>query len=239
MVTKNWVAGRSRSPEAQAVVEVATDVTLGPGPDIAPARDSAASNLSRSRSVSENVSVTYDDTFSSWEARMVERGTGDREEFTRWARARQQHLLRVALLLTDDVGRAEDLVQDALTQVAMRWPKLRSSSPDAYARTVIYHGNISWWRRRRGEVLLADMVDAPVSEEHVERRLLVRRALRALTPRQRAVVVLRYFEDLSERDTAQVLGVSVGTVKSQTHLALLRLREAAPELAELLQEDSR
>src|SRR5262249_44490146 len=139
----------------------------------------------------------------------------------------------------DDVGRAEDLVQDALTQVAMRWPKLRSSSPDAYARTVIYHGNISWWRRRRGEVLLADVVERPAPDEHVERRLLVRRALRALTPRQRGVVVLRYFEDLSERDTAQVLGVSVGTVKSQTHLALLRLREAAPELAELLQEDSR
>ena len=170
---------------------------------------------------------------------MVERGSGDRDEFTRWARARQQHLLRVALLMTDDVPRAEDLVQEALTQVAMRWSKLRSSSPDAYARTVIYHGNVSWWRRRRGEVLLAEVVDRPAPGEPVERRVLVRRALGALTPRQRAVVVLRYFEDLSERDTSKVLGVSVGTVKSQTHLALRRLREAAPELAELLQEDSR
>jgi RNA polymerase sigma-70 factor (sigma-E family) len=170
---------------------------------------------------------------------MVERGAGDREEFTRWARARQQHLLRVALLMTDDVARAEDLVQDALTQVAVRWSKLRSSSPDAYARTVIYHGNVSWWRRRRGEVLLADVVERPTPDDPVERRLLVRRALGALTPRQRAVVVLRYFEDLTERDTAQILGVSVGTVKSQTHLALLRLRQAAPELAELLQEEPR
>jgi RNA polymerase sigma-70 factor (sigma-E family) len=169
----------------------------------------------------------------------VERGRDDREEFTRWARARQQHLLRVALLMTDDVSRAEDLVQDALTQVAVRWRKLRDSSPDAYARTVIYHGNISWWRRRRGEVLIAEPVEQPALSEPVERRVLVRRALGALTPRQRAVIVLRYFEDLTERDAAAVLGVSVGTVKSQTHLALRRLREAAPELAELLQEDSR
>jgi RNA polymerase sigma-70 factor (sigma-E family) len=169
----------------------------------------------------------------------VERRVDDREEFTRWASARQRHLLRVALLMTDDVSRAEDLVQDALTQVAMRWTKLRDGSPDAYARTVIYHGNVSWWRRRRGEVLTADVVDLPSPGEPVERRLLVRRALAALTPRQRAVVVLRYFEDLTERDAAGVLGVSVGTVKSQTHLALRRLREAAPELAELLQEDTR
>jgi RNA polymerase sigma-70 factor (sigma-E family) len=163
----------------------------------------------------------------------------DRDEFTRWARARQRHLLRVALLMTDDRSRAEDLVQDALAAVAMRWPRLRETSPDAYARTVIYHGNISWWRRRRGEVLTAELVDLPSPGQPVERRLLVRRALAALTPRQRAVVVLRYFEDLTERDAAAVLGVTVGTVKSQTHLALRRLREAAPELAELLQEDTR
>jgi RNA polymerase sigma factor (sigma-70 family) len=121
----------------------------------------------------------------------------------------------------------------------MRWRRLRDSSPDAYARTVIYHGNVSWWRRRRGEVLIAEPVERPSPGEPVERRLLVRRALAALTPRQRAVVVLRYYEDLTERQTAHVLGVSLGTVKSQTHLALRRLREAAPELAELLQEDSR
>ena len=102
---------------------------------------------------------------------------------------------------------------------------------------MIYHGNVSSWRRRRGEVLNSELVDRPSHVEHVERRLLVRRALAGLTPRQRAVVVLRYFEDLTERGTAQVLGVSVGTVKSQTHLALRRLREAAPELAELLLEE--
>jgi RNA polymerase sigma-70 factor (sigma-E family) len=170
---------------------------------------------------------------------MVERGADDREEFTRWAHARQGHLLRIALLMTDDVGRAEDLVQDALTQVAMRWPRLRDARPDAYARKVIYHGNVSWWRRLRREVLTSEVVDRPSPDEPVERRLLVRRALAVLPARQRAVVVLRYFEDLTERDAAAVLGVTVGTVKSQTHLALRRLREAAPELAEFLHEESR
>ena len=168
-----------------------------------------------------------------------DRAERDRDDFTLWARARQQHLLRVALLVTDDRGRAEDLVQDALTQVAVRWTRLREGSPDAYARKVIYHGNISWWRRRRGEVLTADVVERPARQEGVDRRLVVRRALTALTPKQRAVVVLRYFEDLTEHDAAEVLGVSVGTVKSQTHLALRRLREAAPELAEFLHEETR
>lgn len=165
--------------------------------------------------------------------------TSDRDEFTRWAQARQRHLLRAALLLTDDQARAEDLVQDALTQVALRWPRLRGGSPDAYARKVIYHGNVSWWRRRRREVLSGELVDRPAPGTPPERALQVRRALAALTPRQRAVVVLRFFEDLTERDAAAVLGVSVGTVKSQTHLALRRLREAAPELAEYLHEESR
>ena len=175
------------------------------------------------------------------EVSVVEQVSDPRDEFTEWARARQPHLLRAAVLLTGDRGRAEDLVQEALTQVAVRWSRLRDSSPDAYARKVIYHGNVSAWRRRRHEVLSADpplyAVGRPA--EPVERRLLVRQALAALTRRQRAVVVLRYFEDLSEREAARVMGVSVGTVKSQTHLALRRLREAAPELAEFLHEESR
>jgi RNA polymerase sigma-70 factor (sigma-E family) len=163
---------------------------------------------------------------------------GDREEFTRWARARQPHLLRASLLLTGDRHRAEDLVQEALVKVAMRWSRLRSTSPDAYARTVMYHDHVSWWRQRRREVLTAYVADVPVGSEQPERRLLLLAALRGLTPRQRAVVVLRYYEDLTERQVAEVLGVSVGTVKSQTHLSLRRLREAAPELAEFLHEES-
>jgi DNA-directed RNA polymerase specialized sigma24 family protein len=98
--------------------------------------------------------------------------------------------------------------------------------------------NISWWRRRRREVVLdvRDGTATPGPGAAVDRRLLLDRALAQLTPKQRATVVLRFYDDLSERATAEALGVSVGTVKSQTHVALARLREAAPELADLLEE---
>jgi RNA polymerase sigma factor (sigma-70 family) len=95
--------------------------------------------------------------------------------------------------------------------------------------------NISWWRRRRREVVV-DVRDtpSPAGTAAVDRRLLLDHALAQLTPRQRATVVLRFYDDLSERDTAELMGVSIGTVKSQTHAALARLRALAPELAELL-----
>ena len=102
----------------------------------------------------------------------------------------------------------------------------------------MYHDHVSWWRKRRHEVLTAYDVERGGDEPEPERRILLLEALRVLTPRQRAVIVLRYFEDLTERQAAEVLGVSVGTVKSQTHLSLRRLREAAPELAEFLHEES-
>ncbi|WP_296602434.1 SigE family RNA polymerase sigma factor [Nocardioides sp.] len=166
----------------------------------------------------------------------------DEQAFSRWAGERQIALLRTAVLLTGDRHRAEDLVQEALTQVALRWRRLRDAHPEAYARQVIVRGNISWWRKHRREVVLDvyDDAGAVVSDTTgAERRIVLDRALAALTPRQRATVVLRYYEDLSERETAEALGVSVGTVKSQTHLALRRLREASPELAELIGEDHR
>jgi RNA polymerase sigma-70 factor (sigma-E family) len=165
---------------------------------------------------------------------------GEREEFTRWARARQAHLLRASLLLTGDRQRAEDLVQEALTKVASRWSRLRGTNPDAYARTVMYHDHVSWWRKNRREVLSAYDVERPGAEPEPEpeRRILLLEALASLTARQRAVIVLRFFEDLTERQVAEVLGISTGTVKSQTHLSLRRLREAAPELAAFLHEES-
>jgi RNA polymerase sigma-70 factor (sigma-E family) len=161
----------------------------------------------------------------------------DEQAFSRWAGERQLALLRTAVLITGDRHRAEDLVQDSLTQVALRWRRLRHGNPDAYARQVIVRGNISWWRKHRHEVVV-EIHDAaePVAPEtdRAERRIMLDQALAVLTPKQRAAVVLRYYDDLSERDTAEALGVGVGTVKSQTHVALRRLREAAPELAELL-----
>ena len=163
------------------------------------------------------------------------------EAFTRWARGRQLALLRTAVLLTGDHHRAEDLVQEALTKVAARWPRLRDQNPEAYARQVLVRDNISWWRKHRRELVDADPdPGADVGAEgRADRRMALDQALAALTPRQRAVVVLRYFDDLPEREAAEVLGVSVGTVKSQTSLALRRLREAAPELAQLIGEESR
>ena len=164
----------------------------------------------------------------------------DRETFTRWAGGRQAALLRTAVLLTGDHHRAEDLVQEALTQVASRWARLHDQYPDAYARQVIVRTNISWWRKRRREVVVdLDTLAPGAVAEHsrstaVDRRLMLDAALARLTPRQRTVVVLRYYEDLSERATADALGVAVGTVKSQTHLALRRLRESSPELGDLL-----
>ena len=163
----------------------------------------------------------------------------DRESFTRWATQRQLALLRTAVLVTGDHHRAEDLVQEALTQVALRWRRLADGHPDAYARQVIVRRNISWWRKHRREVV-ADVPEHGLttsgSEVASDRRRALDEALARLTPRQRAVIVLRYYEDLPERETAETLGVSTGTVKSQTHLALRRLREGSPHLAEMLED---
>ncbi|MEZ0578247.1 SigE family RNA polymerase sigma factor [Nocardioides sp. MH1] len=164
----------------------------------------------------------------------------DEEAFRRWAGERQLALLRTAVLLTGDHHRAEDLVQEALTKVALRWRRLASGNPDAYARQIIVRDNISSWRKRRREHVVAEPVDVGTRDigPGVDRRLLLDDALAGLTPRQRAVIVLRYYDDLTERAAAEAMGVSVGTIKSQTSLALRRLREAAPELAELLREES-
>lgn len=161
----------------------------------------------------------------------------DEQGFSEWAAGAERSLLRSAYLLTGDLHRAEDLVQEALVKVALRWPRLRASNPTAYARTIVVRDNISWWRRRRREVVV-DLDEARAEAAAVssdpETALVVRRALVRLTPGQRAVVVLRHFDDLSERETAAVLGVSVGTVKSQNAVALRRLREGAPELLDLI-----
>ncbi|GAA5152043.1 SigE family RNA polymerase sigma factor [Nocardioides marinquilinus] len=162
----------------------------------------------------------------------------DEREFTEWAGGCERALLRSAYLLTGDLHRAQDLVQEALTKVALRWPRLREGNPTAYARTIIVRDNVSWWRKRRREsvsddVGRADAAGGAVSTDP-DAALVVRRALARLTSSQRAVVVLRHFDDLSERETADALGVSVGTVKSQNAAALARLRTGAPELLDLI-----
>lgn len=164
----------------------------------------------------------------------------DREEFTRWASQRQLALLRLAVLVSNDHHRAQDLVQEALTQVALRWRTLRDGHPEAYARQIIVRGNISWWRRHRREVVTdtpdAGETRATYDEERADHRHALDRALASLTDKQRAVLVLRFYQDLTERETARTLNVSVGTVKSQTHHALARLRESSAHLALMLED---
>ncbi len=160
----------------------------------------------------------------------------DRAAFTAWARAHQRRLVRTAYLLCGDQGRAEDLTQEALIKVARRWRRLCDGEPYAYARRILVNDNISWWRRRQPEITLTDLpeISAAAPDTSVHRRLALIDALAHLAPKQRAVLVLRYYEDLTEAQTAQVLGVSVGTVKSQAHDALRNLRETSPELAEFM-----
>ena len=106
-------------------------------------------------------------------------------------------------------------------------------NPTAYARTIIVRDNISWWRRQR-EVPSPERADLAAVSSDPETALVVQRSLARLAPRQRAVVVLRHFDDLTEREAAEVLGVTVGTVKSTNAAALARLREGAPELLDLI-----
>jgi RNA polymerase sigma-70 factor (sigma-E family) len=145
---------------------------------------------------------------------------------TRW-----HSLLRLAYLLTGDRGRAEDLVQSALVRVHRHWRRVeRADGHDAYARRTMINLNISWWRRRRVEEHLVDQLPEPPAarghaDAHADRDQLVR-GLATLPPRMRAVIVLRYYEELSEAECAAALGCSLGTVKSQTSRGLERLRAA-------------
>jgi RNA polymerase sigma-70 factor (sigma-E family) len=159
------------------------------------------------------------------------------EEFPEFVRSRLATLSRIAYLLTNDHHAAEDLLQSALVKVAARWSRVRAADdPVAYIRKILYHEHVSAWRSRRRELRPAEdgavLVPAGRDEaSEVVARVVLQAALAKLTPRQRAVIVLRYFEDLSERATAEALGCSIGTVKSQTSHALGRLRLLAPELA--------
>ncbi len=136
-------------------------------------------------------------------------------------------LLRVAYLLTGDRHQAEDLLQGVLERMYARWKRV-TDNPNAYARRALVNAANSRWRRRRPETSLRPEHDRgqPDRTEAVVVQDAVVRALRELTAKQRAVVVLRYLEDMSEAETAAVLRVSVGTVKAHGSRGLARLREA-------------
>jgi RNA polymerase sigma-70 factor (sigma-E family) len=152
----------------------------------------------------------------------------EQAEFRDFVLARRRAWLRTAWLLTGDWYAAEDLVQGTLTRCYPHWTRIAADSPDAYVRRAMFTQHASRWRRRwRGEIATGDLPEQADRDDafaSVDRHQDIARALLALPPRQRAVLVLRFYEDMTEQQTATVLGCSTGTVKSQTAKALSRLR---------------
>ena len=159
---------------------------------------------------------------------------GGREDFEAFVAARYAALLRTAYLLTGDHHDAEDLLQQSLVRAVGAWGRI-DGDPEPYVRTILVRQNVSRWRVRRWRELTTDQLpERPAGGPDPDDRVLLHRALGTLAPRQRAVIVLRYFEDLTEAQTAEALGIAVGTVKSQARDALRRLREVLPDLADVL-----
>jgi RNA polymerase sigma-70 factor (sigma-E family) len=154
--------------------------------------------------------------------------------FEAYVAARGAALLRFAALLTDDRHRAEDLVQDALAKAYLRWDRIRrTDEPDVYVRRVLINSSRSWWRRRANrevpvehaaEQAARHAAPGDVSAESADRDA-VRKMIAELPHRQRAVLVLRYFEDLDDTTIAQILECSTATVRTHAMRALHRLRD--------------
>jgi len=168
---------------------------------------------------------------------LAARATGiDDPDFRDYVRSRSRALLRTAYLLTGNVADAEDLVQSALAKTYLAWDRIQDRSAlDGYVRRAIVNTHISWWRRRRLEEYPTDeipdhaVIDHPVSSDLQES---LRRAVDRLPQRMRAAVMLRYYDDMTEAEVAEVLGVSLGTVKSTVSRAMAKLRidaELQPE----------
>ena len=155
-----------------------------------------------------------------------------RDEFRSYVVGRSAALLRTAYLLTGDRADAEDLLQTALAKTFLAWDRIREREAlDGYVRRVMVNTQTSWWRRRRVDERPTDALpeagDGRDATADLDLHDALWTALARLPKRQRAMVVLRYYEDLSEAETAEVMGVSVGTVKSTTSRALAKLREDA------------
>ncbi|WP_432478609.1 SigE family RNA polymerase sigma factor [Nocardioides sp. GXQ0305] len=154
----------------------------------------------------------------------------DRADFAEFVAARSPALQRAAYLMVGDVDLAQDLVQEALTKTYVAWPRLRDKSKaEAYTRKAITTTAISWFRRRswKGELATGAVPETPVAghDHRVAESDSMWQALQALPARQRAAIVLRYYEDLTEAQTAEAMGCAVGTVKSQVAAGLGKLRE--------------
>lgn len=152
----------------------------------------------------------------------------DDRAFGEYVSARGRALLRTAYLLTGNVADAEDLVQAALAKTFLAWDRIEDrAAVDGYVRRAMVNTQISWWRRRRVEEYPTDEIpDQAVADHAVSSDLqeTLRRAIDRLPQRMRAAVVLRYYEDMTEAEVAEVLGVSLGTVKSTVSRAVAKLR---------------
>jgi RNA polymerase sigma-70 factor (sigma-E family) len=152
----------------------------------------------------------------------------DDPAFRDYVTARSRSLLRTAFLLTGNVADAEDLVQSALAKTYLAWDKIEDRAAiDGYVRKAMVNTHISWWRRRRLDEFPTDEIpDQAVADHSVnsDMRETVRRAIDRLPQRMRAAVMLRFYDDMTEAEVAEVLGVSLGTVKSTVSRAVAKLR---------------
>jgi RNA polymerase sigma-70 factor (sigma-E family) len=165
--------------------------------------------------------------------------TSEPEGFREFVAARSATLLRTAWMLTGDGQLAEDLLQTALARTWPHWSRVRDGQPDAYVRRVMVRVHGAWWRRRwRGETPTAQVPEVAGADAYagVDDRAVLAAALARLPTRQRQVVVLRYYDDLPEREVAALLGCSVGTVKSHAARGLVKLRVALEPRVEAKEE---
>lgn len=149
--------------------------------------------------------------------------------FEEYAFARGPALIRLARLLTGDEHLAQDLVQDVLARAYARWRRIsRTDRPDTYVRRMLVNAHHSWWRRRSSrEIAVADVRDRPHADDRpaeIAERDALWRLVRELPPRQRTVIVLRYYEDLDDNRIAEILGCTTGTVRTHAKRALTALR---------------
>jgi RNA polymerase sigma-70 factor (sigma-E family) len=155
------------------------------------------------------------------------------DEFSAYVAARASAWLRVAYLLTGNRADAEDLLQTALAKTYVAWERIDDKGAlDGYVRRVLVNTQTSWWRRRKVDSYATDELpedllrdDSPTDADRHALRELMWSALARLPRRQRAMVVLRYYEELTEIEVAQIMGVTVGTVKSSVSRALAKMRE--------------
>ncbi len=165
-------------------------------------------------------------------------------EFSEYMQARQPSLLRTAYLLTGDQHTAEDLVQTALAKLYLSWDKVqRHEAVDGYVRRILVNEHNSLWRRawKKRETTASELPDRPADPDapSATHDAELWAFVQTLPRKQRAAIVLRYYEELSEAETAEILGVSVGTVKSQTSRALSAMRARVGEIAHLSPQEER